>query len=136
VLSNKSHDIVIAGDQNFDYLKINTHNHTAELFDLHISHGLVPTITRPTRITHSTATLIDNIYIKLHNVEHIQSGVLTTKLSDHMPIFAFYGKQLKKKQKPTIIKTREFHHANIAKIQEKLERYDWTVLDIPNTNDA
>ena len=93
VLSNKSHDIVMAGDQNFDYLKINTHNHTAELFDLHISHGLVPTITRPTRITHSTATLIDNIYIKLHNVEHIQSGVLTTKLSDHMPVFAFYGKQ-------------------------------------------
>ncbi len=43
---------------------------------------------------------------------------------------------MKKKQKPIIIKTREFHDANIAKIQEKLERYDWTVLDIPNTNDA
>ena len=136
VLSNKSHDIIIAGDQNFDYMKINTHNHTADLFDLHVSHGLIPTITRPTRITHSTATLIDNIYIKLHNEDLLHSGILTIKLSDHMPVFAFYGKQLRKKPKPVKIKTREFNEANISRIKEKLERYDWTDLNTLDANDG
>jgi hypothetical protein len=71
LLADKSHEIPIAGDHNFDYLKINTHNNTADLFDLHISHGLIPTITRPTRITHSTATLIVNIYIKvIHTLKY------------------------------------------------------------------
>jgi vacuolar-type H+-ATPase subunit F/Vma7 len=92
ILVNKSHDIIIGTDQNFDYLKISDHKNTADLFNICISHGLIPVITRPTRITHNSATLIDNIYIKLQQT-HLASGIITTHLSDHLTIFAFYGKK-------------------------------------------
>ena len=67
LLSHKSLDSIIGTDQNFDYLKINEHQHTSNLFDTYISNGLIPVMTRPTRIIHQTASLIDNIYIKLPN---------------------------------------------------------------------
>jgi hypothetical protein len=51
--------IVIGTDQNIDLLKFEEHSNTAELIDINFGHGIVPTITRPTRITHNSATLID-----------------------------------------------------------------------------
>ncbi len=37
------------------------HSTTADFLNLNHSKGLVPTITRPTRVTYSTATLIDMV---------------------------------------------------------------------------
>ena len=37
---------------------------------------LVPTITRPTRITSESATLIDTIYVSGNRLEHLRSGIL------------------------------------------------------------
>ena len=36
-----------------------------EFLDINLSNGILPVITKPTRITHDKATLIDNIYIDL-----------------------------------------------------------------------
>jgi hypothetical protein len=135
ILVNKSHDIIIGTDQNFDYLKISDHKNTADLFNIFISHGLIPVITRPTRITHNSATLIDNIYIKLQQT-HLASGIITTHLSDHLPIFAFYGKKTKTRPEPITKTTRKLTETNIIEIRNKLERYDWAVLDKLTSNDA
>ncbi len=106
LISHESYDLIVAGDQNLDFLKLNEHKPTSDLFDSCVSNGLIPVITRPTRITHNTATLIDNIYINLQD-DRIHSGVITTKLSDHLPIFAFYGKSLKTKPEPVSFKVRD-----------------------------
>lgn len=135
LLKNKTHDIIIGTDQNFDYLKINDHKPTSDLFDHFISNGLVPVITKPTRITHSTASLIDNIYIKLNDT-HVTSGILTTKLSDHLPIFAFYGKTNRTKPEPVTRESRKLNDTNILKIKNKLIRYDWSRLRQLNSNDS
>jgi len=135
LINYNSHDIIIGSDMNFDFIKMNEHKHTADLFENFISSGLIPVITRPTRITHSTASVIDNIYIKLHQT-HIKSGIITTKISDHLPIFAFYGKISKKKQDSIIIKSRKLNDANIVKIRYILERYDWTILTGLDANSA
>ena len=60
-------NLIIGTDQNLDYLKIRNHNNTAKFLDTNLSSGILPTITKPTRITHKTATLIDNIYINGHS---------------------------------------------------------------------
>ena len=52
---------------------------------------MLPTITKPTRITHNTATLIDNMYVKLKDHSNIYSGIIQTHISDHLPVFAFVG---------------------------------------------
>ena len=36
-----------------------------------ISHGYIPTISLPTRITHSSTTLIGNIYVKCDQLDNL-----------------------------------------------------------------
>ena len=92
-LNDEKCDYLIGTDQNFDFAKIDHHMQTAELFDAFCSRGVVPTINKPTRITHSTATIIDNIYVKGKNDLDIKSGIITYSISDHMPVFVFISKK-------------------------------------------
>ena len=54
----------------------------------------MPLITKPTRITSHTATLIDHIYT--NTVNRLISGVLPVDISDHLPIFCTVETSLKK----------------------------------------
>ncbi|KAK2142462.1 hypothetical protein LSH36_951g01000 [Paralvinella palmiformis] len=58
---------IITTDQNMDLLNIESYIHTAELLNNMFTVSIIPTINKPTRITHSTATLIDNIYVKFND---------------------------------------------------------------------
>ena len=49
------------------------------------SQSLVPLISRPTRITDSSATLIDNIF--LSSPSNLKAGTIVADISDHFPIF-------------------------------------------------
>ncbi|KAK2143338.1 hypothetical protein LSH36_853g01022, partial [Paralvinella palmiformis] len=51
-------------DQNMDLLKLETHKYTAELHNNLFPSSLIPTINKHTRIARSTATLINNVYVK------------------------------------------------------------------------
>ena len=53
---------IVAMDHNMNFLKFNTHNKTHEFVESSIKNDLYPSITKPTRVTYSTATLIDNIF--------------------------------------------------------------------------
>ena len=57
-------DVIIGSDQNFNFINAQVHRNTSLLLDNFIASGFIPTITKPTIITHSTSTLIDNIYIR------------------------------------------------------------------------
>ena len=56
------------------------------------SFGLYRLITKPTRITNITATLIDNIFRNELQFQ-VHSGLLITDISDHLPVFAICGNQ-------------------------------------------
>ena len=57
-------------DHNFDYINIDQHKNTQNLFDF------LPIITKPTCITRTSATLIDNIYVSTERQPHIHSAIL------------------------------------------------------------
>ncbi len=138
LIANESHDLLIGSDSNFDFMKLSEHRPTSDLFDNFISNGFIPVITRPTRITHSSATLIDNLYINLQD-DHLFSGIITTKLSDHLPIIACYGKlnTIKlSKSEPVSFKIRDLSDANVLKLNDQLERYDWSFLRNLDGNSA
>ena len=61
-------EVIIGIDHNLDLLKCSTHKHTQQFIDEMTDKNLLPTITRPTHITHSSTTLLDNIFVseKLH----------------------------------------------------------------------
>ena len=91
--------IVIGLDHNLDLLKSTKHAPMDRFLSANLSLGLVPTITRPTRITRSTATLIDNIFISQTWLENFECGILVDDMSDHLPsIVSIKGLKTNKKE--------------------------------------
>ena len=76
---------IIGMDHNFDLLKMDVHNATNKFVDINSDNNLWPTITKPTRITKNSATLIDNIMISTELTGDYTSAILIDDLSDHLP---------------------------------------------------
>ena len=57
------HEIIIGMDYNFNLLKSANNNTTNKFLDMNIDKDLTPCITKLTRVTNKTATLIDNILV-------------------------------------------------------------------------
>ena len=132
-------NVIIGTDQNFDLLKIESHKQTADLFNNAFANSLMPTITKPTRITHASATLIDNIYVKFNNNHiNLNSAILVTDISDHLPVFCFITSQnIKlKSYKPLIIEKRQINEKVTNQIQTMIEQTNWNYFDDININDA
>ena len=60
-LSNSKKVYYISGDFNINILQDNRSNITSECINLIVSHGTLPVITIPTRVTSNSSTLIDHI---------------------------------------------------------------------------
>ena len=134
---NKHHELVLGLDHNLDLLKAHSHKQTNEFLELNLSHDLIPCITKPTRITHATATLIDNIFISPKLQHTMTPYILTDDISDHLPIVAMLGNQKKSLRESKIVKTRDFSDQNIEKIKAELSELDWTdILTDLDCNDS
>ena len=121
-------DAYIMGDFNIDLLKTDTHGPTSEFFGECTSGGFYPLVSLPTRLTDTTATLIDNIWT--NNVEvKIGSGLVTVRVSDHLPIFAFIGgtREVRDAQGPGG-RRRLVNEARIALFAERLGA--WSFDDV------
>ena len=127
----RSNEIVITGDLNLDLLKYQSHEKTTQYLDLMLSHTLSPMITKPTRIKHTSATLIDHIFTKITDSH---GGILLTELSgshgftDHYPVFVVIekGKSEKKTNKTTTRRyfTRQGHKTR----RDGLKKENWEDL--------
>ena len=83
----KNTESLIGIDHNLDFIKQDIHPPTARYIEINLEHNMLPTITRPTRISNTCATLIDNILISSKLQGTFKSGVLTNDISDHMPCY-------------------------------------------------
>ena len=88
---HKDKEIVIGMDHNMDLLKASKHTNTQEFLDYNIEMNLLPVITKPTRITDTSATLIDNIFISGRPQHNYNSGLIISDMSDHLPTFVRIG---------------------------------------------
>ena len=79
--------IFLCGEFNIDILKL-TCPKVSHFIDILISLGLHPIITKPSRVTNITSTLIDIIYTNYNHVP-ISNGLLYNDISDYLPIFVF-----------------------------------------------
>ena len=78
--------ILICGDFNIDLLKHVSHSSTKYFLDLTFSLDMYRVITKLTRISNVSTTLIDNIFINDTNSD-ITNGLLITDISDHLSVF-------------------------------------------------
>ena len=76
------------GDNNISLLNYDTPRPSQEFADLMYSHSLFPCITKPTRFTAKSASLIDTIFRNSNlNDNKGFTGILYTDISNHFPIF-------------------------------------------------
>lgn len=127
-------DVIIGTDQNLDYLKIHNHADTSHFFEMNLANGLLPCITKPTRITHTTSTLIDNIYIKSEQALQCQPIILLSYLSDHLPCLLLLKRDIVKRSEPLIVRKRKLDGDTITSIKQSLETVDWSFIDNQDVN--
>ena len=93
-------DVVIGLDHNLDFLKSEKHTETSNSIGSVLDNSLLPCITRPTRVTHNSATLFDNILVSCNLHTSQCSAVIVHDISDHFPsITVLEGVNLKKRER-------------------------------------
>ncbi len=79
-----------------------------------------PTITKPTRVTRSTATVIDNIYVKADIKEAYKTIILVTDISDNFPLLYFTAGEQKDKKNPAQFWHRKIDDIAVSNIKTSL----------------
>ena len=117
----------VLGDWNLDLINHHCHETTGEFLEIMYSRVFFPLITRPTRITSNTATLIDNIFTNNLNNFSV-SGLMFWNISDHLPIFTLLLDQNKDLNKTSWLSFRDKSANNVAKFKDRLANVTWDEL--------
>ena len=90
---------------------------------------MLPSTTRPTRITHSTATLIDNILVDQKFTEHYKSSVSIENISDHLPCLTTLCGVMSPQNRDKTVTSRDIQRKNLDNLHHKLQHNDWGFLE-------
>ena len=126
--------IIIGTDHNLDLLKYGCHKPTQDFLDMNIDYNILPTITRPTRFCHTTATLLDNLLVSTDLVDKCDSTILTHDISDHLPCLLSIRDTISESKVITTITSRKLTKKAIESIRQDLTSY--TQEGIEGTNES
>jgi len=119
---------IFNGDYNLDLTKASSHAPTEEFLTNLNSHSFFPLISKPTRVTLSTATLIDNIFVNNLSLG-IKSAILYSDVSDHFPIIAKISLPIKNKKKLGLHINTDFDLCSQNKFLHELSELDWPAVN-------
>ena len=127
---------IFIGDLNLDIFKsIDVNNSATHLLDNFSLMGYIQIVSRATRVTNNSFSLIDNIFVKdlISNID--KTYVLQSDLSDHFPILSVFNLSKEKIKHPTPPPSRIFNDNNKSAFLRSLESLSWEpVLDIECPN--
>ena len=129
-ISTEKKQCILLGDFNINMLDYNTHSFVNNFIDMMATFSFYPQIVKPTRVTATSATVLDNIICNIPD-SVIESGILTVDISDHLSPFAIIhanipnDSSLQGSQK---YKSRDYSDANIYLFCSKLEAINWSFL--------
>ena len=112
---------VFGMDHNLDLLKCCHHALTQTFLETVYDCGLLPMITKPTRLTASTATLIDNIFIDRRLEAESKGGIFLDNTSDHLPCYTLISNINPTKKKQLEVTSRDTRPKNIAALKTYLQ---------------
>ena len=121
---HKRSNIYLCGDFNVNLLNYDNYKGTMDFLNALFSLGLYPCIDKPTRITQSSSSLIDNIFTNALHVE-VKSGILINDISDHLPVFTISNYSVHRSKKTPIIYIRKNDDESILRFSQSLMQESW-----------
>ena len=112
-------NIMITGDVNVNMLKPD--NLISECFD---SYGLAQVVDEPTRVTQTTATLLDPIFINSHDMIKAKGIINSDFISDHSLVFCEVS-LASSESAQKMYTYRCFKHFNELAFHEDMRRVSW-----------
>ncbi|XP_062604444.1 uncharacterized protein LOC134266236 [Saccostrea cucullata] len=128
-MSEKSDKIILVGDINVDLL---TTPQTHIIHEIIATHNLVNNIHEPTRITHTSSTLLDPILTSV-DIQVRESGtlVMDSSVSDHRATYLSLSSNINYKRSYKR-KVWAYKRADFVKLNSLIENCDWN----KNINEA
>ena len=125
------------GDLNICFLKSESHRLTSEFIDLIYSYGVFPLISKPTRVTKTSATLIDHILTNNFDTNsHHKQGILCSSISDHYSVFhiARNTQESASENSLPLVLRRNITQRNIQRFISEIRNISWQ--DVMDLNDV
>ena len=133
----KSRHIIISGDFNIDLIKHETDKFSQNILDVVSKYGYMQTISRPTRLTGHSATLLDHIYSNMFT-KIATSSVITLDITDHLATTvtislegnfdsSHHRRNMYNKNDNTGTNFRIFNEANYEKFEELIAGESWVL---------
>ena len=120
-----------------DLLRPSKHKHTKSFLDYNLEEDLLPSITKPTRISKTCATLLDNIFISRRLQCSFASGIIITDLSDHLSTLVSLKDFKHETKLQRIVTYRKIIKDTIQKMDEEIKSYNWNeILNKLNTEES
>ena len=112
----------ITGDMNINIINYQQHHiETTDYYDMLTLHSFKTMITKPTRITKESATLIDHIWNNDIQNNKLKSYILVTDISDHLPCILVDSNTNTTNNKETYVQYRVLNDANRAKFVQSVK---------------
>ena len=131
--SKMNKKIILMGDLNYNLLDTEENNVTT-CVDMFFEFGFYPLINIPTRITDTTASVLDHFWTNIIDMP-VNSTVINDPIADHLPIFMNVGVSISKEN--LIVEKRNFSQRNIENFISALRQmYIADILQQRSTNAA
>ena len=116
--------VYLMGDFNINLLNEDVHAQTQNFMNILSSYCLYPSITKPTRITANSATLIDNIFTNSKSYQI--PGIIITDVSDHLPVFVTTDLKVYRDTNNTVeTEIRKLNEINMQTFKSELSKVNW-----------
>ena len=127
--SNSKKTIFIVGDYNLNCLDYDTNPPIKEFYDQIMEFQMIPIIDKPTRVTPSSMTLIDNFLTTAFFDASLKKGIIKHSLSDHFPIIMSIDiPKSKGRNEKVEIQLRDINEANKQNFFKDLAKTNWIEL--------
>ena len=126
-INDMKSECIIGLDHNLDLLKQSIHPKTHEFLECILDQNLLPAITKPTRISKTSVTLIDNILLSKKLQPEYESMIIIDDLSDQLPCLVTL-RNFKQIESKNFIMKRIINNKAIDKIKADLSHVDWNLL--------
>ena len=124
---------ILMGDLNYDLLNMHDTN-INNCVDTFFDSGFYPLVNIPTRITDTSAKILDHCWTNITNMP-VNSSVILEQISDHLPVFFNFQTDISVDN--TFIEKRFFTEKNIEKFNISLkEMFVSDILKVKSTDSA